>query len=129
MASEAAVDRPGWHRLATTSALATLLVLLAAVIARTAWVGDDAYITFRTVDNFLNGYGMRWNIAERVQSYTHPLWFLLLTPVVAVVGNPFVAALVLSAVVSAIAIGLVLAPVWRRYSSWRRSGVHWWLSE
>jgi hypothetical protein len=22
-----------------------------------------------------------------------------------------------------------LAPVWRRYSSWRRSGVHWKLSE
>lgn len=47
---------------------------------RTAWVSDDAYITFRTIDNFLNGYGLRWNIVERVQSYTHPLWLLVLIP-------------------------------------------------
>lgn len=41
-----------------------------------AWVADDAYITFRTIENFHNGYGLRWNIDERVQSYTHPLWML-----------------------------------------------------
>ncbi len=109
-----AVARPGAHRAAASLGLAALLALLAVTIARTAWVGDDAYITFRSVDNFLHGYGMRWNVAERVQSFTHPLWFFLLTPVVAIVGNPFVAALSLSAVVSAIAIGLVIVPVWTR---------------
>jgi arabinofuranosyltransferase len=41
-----------------------------------AWVADDAYITFRTIENFHNGYGLRWNIIERVQSYTHPLWMI-----------------------------------------------------
>ena len=41
-----------------------------------AWVADDAYITFRTIENFHNGYGLRWNITERVQSYTHPLWMI-----------------------------------------------------
>jgi arabinofuranosyltransferase len=35
--------------------LTALLVLLAVTIARTAWVGDDAYITFRTIDNLLHG--------------------------------------------------------------------------
>lgn len=45
-----------------------------------AWVVDDAYITFRTIDNLVNGYGLRWNVAERVQAYTHPLWLLVLTP-------------------------------------------------
>ena len=55
------------------------LMLYAVVLARTAWLCDDAYITFRTVDNFINGFGLRWNIAERVQSYTHPLWMLVLS--------------------------------------------------
>lgn len=39
-----------------------------------AWLADDAYITFRTIENFHQGYGLRWNIIERVQTYTHPLW-------------------------------------------------------
>jgi arabinofuranosyltransferase len=59
------------------------LALLAFIILflRTAWVGDDVYITLRTVDNFIHGYGLRWNIAERVQSYTHPLWMFLFTAI------------------------------------------------
>ena len=44
-----------------------------------AWIQDDAFITLRTVDNFVEGYGLRWNPAERVQSYTHPLWMFLLS--------------------------------------------------
>lgn len=43
------------------------------------WVTDDAFITFRSVLNFVNGDGLVFNIGERVQSYTHPLWFLLLS--------------------------------------------------
>jgi arabinofuranosyltransferase len=57
---------------------------------------------------------MRWNVVERVQSFTHPLWFLLLTPVVAALGNPFIAVLVLCGITSAIAVGLIVAPVWSR---------------
>ncbi len=62
----------------------TLLIGLALaaftlLFLRTAWVGDDAYITLRTVDNFVRGFGLTWNVAERVQSYTHPLWMFLLT--------------------------------------------------
>ncbi|MFQ5805957.1 MAG: hypothetical protein ACE5I3_05860 [Phycisphaerae bacterium] len=55
-----------------------LLCLYVVVVLRTAWLSDDAYITFRTVDNFVQGYGLTWNVAERVQAYTHPLWMLLL---------------------------------------------------
>lgn len=60
---------------ARTAALLT--VVFAAVILRLAWMHDDAYITFRTVDNFVHGYGLRWNTAERVQTYTHPLWMFV----------------------------------------------------
>lgn len=61
------------------SLVAGTVVLLLAVLIRTAWLSDDAYITFRTIDNFVNGYGLTWNVAERVQTYTHPLWMFLLS--------------------------------------------------
>jgi arabinofuranosyltransferase len=63
-------------------AISFLLIslILMIVIIRKAWSGDDAYITFRVIDNFVNGFGLRFNVLERVQAYTHPLWLLLLTP-------------------------------------------------
>jgi len=48
------------------------------VVIPTAWVCDDAYISLRVADNVLQGYGLRWNVAERVQVFTHPLWLFLL---------------------------------------------------
>jgi arabinofuranosyltransferase len=83
-----------WRLIAIAAALAILL----AVFLRTAWVSDDAYITFRVVDQFLHGHGPRWNLAERVQPYSHPLWFLLLSLVTAVVREPYYAAIGLSLV-------------------------------
>jgi arabinofuranosyltransferase len=55
------------------------ILLFVIVLVRTAWVCDDAYITFRTVDNFVNGYGLTWNTQERVQVYTNPLWMFLIS--------------------------------------------------
>ena len=57
---------------------AALLGLFTLVVVRTAWMCDDAYITLRTVDNFVSGFGPRWNVGERVQAYTHPLWMFML---------------------------------------------------
>jgi arabinofuranosyltransferase len=54
------------------------IVLLLRIISY-AWVTDDAFITFRSVINFVQGYGPIYNIGERVQSFTHPLWFFLLS--------------------------------------------------
>ena len=53
------------------------LALFTVVLFRTAWLTEDAYITFRPVENFVAGFGPVYNIGERVQAYTHPLWFLL----------------------------------------------------
>jgi hypothetical protein len=53
------------------------LVLCALVLLRHAWVSDDAFITLRTVRNLVEGEGPRWNLHERVQGFTHPLWMLL----------------------------------------------------
>lgn len=59
------------------------------MFVRTAWLCDDAYITLRTVSNFVAGFGPRFNVAERVQAFTHPLWFLLETPVFALSRENF----------------------------------------
>lgn len=81
------------------------IALCAAVLVRTAWLCDDAYITFRTVDNFVDGHGLRYNLAERVQSYTHPLWMFLLAGLHTVTGEFYFSTLALSLVAS-------LAAVW-----------------
>jgi arabinofuranosyltransferase len=67
-------------------------------------VGDDAYITFRTVDNFVNGYGLTWNTDERVQTYTHPLWMFYLTAVYSFTHEIFFTSIIASIVVSVIAL-------------------------
>lgn len=53
-------------------------IVATLVFVNTAWITEDIFITFRAVDNFLKGYGLVWNIGERVQVYTHPLWYFLL---------------------------------------------------
>ncbi|MEO8799540.1 MAG: hypothetical protein ABI551_16730 [Polyangiaceae bacterium] len=62
-----------------TTALALGVALFAYVYIVNAWTGDDPYITFRTIDNFVHGYGLVWNTDERVQAYTDPLWMFLLS--------------------------------------------------
>lgn len=71
-----------------------------AIIVKNLWMTDDAYITFRTVDNFLHGYGLTWNTSERVQSYTHPLWMLLLVASNFFIRDIYFAALALCLVCS-----------------------------
>ena len=61
-------------------ALASLLTLtFLAMLIRTAWLSDDALITLRSVLNVTHGFGLRFNIDERVQTYTHPRWLAILT--------------------------------------------------
>lgn len=62
-----------------TAATAFALAALAWLVLSHAWFTDDAYFSFRSIDNFVNGYGLTWNVIERVQAYTHPLWVLLLS--------------------------------------------------
>jgi arabinofuranosyltransferase len=68
-------------------ALAVGLVLLVAAMWRTSWLCDDAFITFRSVENLVSGHGPVWNVGERVQTYTHPAWFWLVAGVRFVTGE------------------------------------------
>lgn len=84
------------------------LVLFLVVLIRTAWLGDDALISLRTVLNATHGYGLTFNAGERVQTFTHPLWLGLLTVSYGIVGNIFYAAFALSMVTSLLLFAFVL---------------------
>lgn len=43
------------------------------------WVTEDAYITFQSVENLWAGYGPNFNRGLRVESFSHPLWFIILS--------------------------------------------------
>lgn len=77
-------------------ALGAVLVLFSYVFLANSWIGDDAYITFRVVDNFVNGYGLTFNPDERVQAYTHPLWMFLLSAAYLITSDVFYTAVALS---------------------------------
>jgi len=94
--------------------LAVAIALYALFVIRTSWVSDDAFITLRVVDNAVHGFGPRWNVAERVQAFTHPLWFLALTPVYAAVREPYLTATLLGWLASFGAIAVVAARLAKR---------------
>lgn len=92
--------------------LAAASLVLVWVMVRSAWLSDDGLITFRTIEHFVSGEGLRFNLAERVQSYTHPLWLFLLTPVYLVTGEAFYTPILVSLIVSfAAVVCLVMDPV------------------
>lgn len=90
--------------------LGVCIALFAITIINRSWLSDDAFITFRTIDNFWNGYGLVWNVNERVQTYTHPLWMLLLSAVGWFTHELVFTSQILSIVISLIAI-LILVKV------------------
>jgi arabinofuranosyltransferase len=71
--------------------------------AQRAWLSDDAFITLRTVDNFVHGYGLVWNVGERVQSYTHPFWMFLISAFYAITHEPYFTTITLSIIISSLA--------------------------
>jgi arabinofuranosyltransferase len=87
------------------------LLVFGVVITRCAWLCDDAYITFRTVDNLVNGYGLTWNVGERVQVYTHPLWMMLLSAVYLFTREAFFSSQVLSIAISLLAVTVLATRV------------------
>ncbi|MEK7989481.1 MAG: hypothetical protein VSS52_000610, partial [Thiotrichaceae bacterium] len=91
------------------------IVFFVLVLFKTAWINDDAYITFRTIDNFVNGYGLRWNIAERVQSYTNPLWLFLLSGFYFVTHEIYFTSLYVSILLTMISVSIVVFKIATSY--------------
>ncbi len=94
------------------------LLLLAGLLLQNAWVVDDAYISFRTAENLVQGRGLTWNPGERVQAFTHPLWLLVVAAARSLSGEFFFTVIALS-------LGLTLASLWLAANL---PGVRrWWL--
>ncbi|MEO7794579.1 MAG: hypothetical protein ABIV06_07370 [Thermoanaerobaculia bacterium] len=80
---------------------------------RNAWITDDAFITFRSIEQLLVGNGLQFNPHERVQAFTHPAWLGLLLPLRAA-GLPLAAA---AFVLSWLAVCVALILLWRTFSA------------
>lgn len=93
-----------------TLALALAVGCLLAIAVRLAWLGDDAYITLRSVENWVRGNGLRWNPSDRVQTYTHPAWMLLLAAGRWLTGELYFTTIALSLGLSTTAIAMLLRP-------------------
>ena len=87
------------------------MLAAALMLLGTAWMGDDAFITLRVIDNFVNGYGLRYNIIERVQVFTHPLWLLFLIPFYAATREALVTTMVVSVILSLAALWILAARI------------------
>ena len=108
-------------RVPLPEALASLLTLtFLAVLIRTAWLSDDALITLRTVMNVTHGFGLRFNIDERVQTYTHPLWLFVLTAAYYVTWNVYFAAFLSSVLLSVYAFWTAIT---RAATAWQAAAV------
>lgn len=101
--------RKGWRTAVLTRRPALLGAAVFVLVAtRLAWMSDDAAITARVIANTLHGYGPNFNITERAQAYTHPLWFVLNTVAARVTGDILITMLVVGILCSGAAMYLVL---------------------
>jgi arabinofuranosyltransferase len=84
------------HLLRSCAPVALLGLLFILLVVKIAWVGDDAYISFRALEQLYAGNGPNWSGLERVQVYTSPLWFWMLALVRGISDNAYLNAIVLS---------------------------------
>lgn len=85
-------------------------LLIGIVMTANAWISDDAGLTLRSIDNLHRGFGPTFNISERVQAYTHPLWMWLLALVTAFSHEYFFSTIVVSLICSIAMLGII---AWR----------------
>lgn len=93
------------------TAIATFLVIL-----NTAWMSDDAYITYRSIYNFTSHGMLSWNLSERVQSFSHPFWMIVLTPFYLFTSDAYYTPIILSLLFSMLTLA-VLAILTYRFKS------------
>lgn len=104
------------------AALARLLplALLVGMAWQRRWVADDAFIDFRIVRNLLAGYGPVFNVGERVEAYTNPLWVALLATWARLGGPLELGAVVLGLICTAL--GVLAAQSAAAALAWRAHG-------
>ena len=83
------------------------------------WIGDDGLINTRVVENILDGFGPVYNLGERVEAFTSPLWIWILAVFGLLGFRPDSTSVYLGLVTSLI--GMLLA-VWGAMRMARRPG-------
>jgi uncharacterized membrane protein/Uri superfamily endonuclease len=73
-------------------------LIIRIILVRSSAPFDDAYITFRYVENLAAGHGFVYNVGEHVLGTTTPLFALILTPFTIAGAPTDAAALVLSVI-------------------------------
>jgi hypothetical protein len=68
----------GWLILPLVPALVPALVAYVIISYRLDFIQDDAYISYRYVQNYLDGHGLVYNIGERVEGFTNFGWVVYL---------------------------------------------------
>jgi arabinofuranosyltransferase len=92
---------------------ATLPALFLLVMGyRRRWVSEDAFIDLRVVGHLLAGHGPVFNVAERVEAYSSPLWVALLAACGALRMRLETAAVALGLALSAAGILAAQAGAW-----------------
>ncbi|GIX40836.1 MAG: hypothetical protein KatS3mg129_0569 [Leptospiraceae bacterium] len=82
------------------------------------WVAEDAYITFRHIQNYLNGYGLTFNINDRIEGFTHPLWVILLILISKLGVGLHFGSLLLGCIFTTIGMGLLFYFIIYRQFQW-----------
>jgi hypothetical protein len=106
-----------------------LLVLTALIfgtnVQRGAFVGDDAFISFRYARHLAEGQGLVWNTGERVEGYTNFLWVVLMAGALRLGWRPEVVSNALG-IASGTALLVALLVFAARRAGWRNPIV--WLA-
>ena len=67
-----------WQAALSLAAALAVVVAYAWNVSAYAFVGDDAFISFRYARNLVDGHGLVWNPGERVEGYTNFSWVILM---------------------------------------------------
>ncbi len=95
-----------------------LFLTLIVVFLRILWISDDSEISMRFILNFVSGNGLLYNIGERIQGFTHPLWLLILSLGYFISGKIFLTTLFFSLLFSLGAVWVLIYKISdNRYTS------------
>ncbi|MES3006851.1 MAG: hypothetical protein V4751_03670 [Pseudomonadota bacterium] len=101
-----------------TPIIAGVFFFFIFIFTKNAWVAEDAYINFRSIEQLYAGNGPTWNPHERVQVFTSPLWYGLLATGRLFSHNLYEISLVLSAALTSLLTWMLYLISRRQVFSW-----------
>ncbi|UCB53308.1 MAG: hypothetical protein JSV10_04300 [Candidatus Zixiibacteriota bacterium] len=87
---------------------AIIVLILLLHINYLRFVCDDAFISFRYAENFVEGHGLVFNVGEKVEGYSNFLWTLLLSLFMKIGLDPVIVSQILGVLFSLATVFLLL---------------------